>query len=177
MKKLILTLTIIGLISALSLAYVYQLTTPIISEHQAAAKKEAILNVLPESDNYNEVEKNGIIFYEGNVEGEIAMSVTGGGFQGEIEVMIGANPFDGKIYRIKVINHSETPGLGAKITDKSFENNFTEKPFGNYIVVKRTATNPTEVEAISGATISAQKVTDIINKAINQMKLAYGGGA
>jgi len=177
LKKLILTLTIIGLISALALAYIYQITTPIIEEHQALAKKEAVLNVLPKSDSYTEVEKEGIIFYEGNVKGEVAMSASGGGFQGKIELMIGANPFEGKIYRITILNHSETPGLGAKINDEKFESNFTGKPFGAYWVVKQPVSNSLEVEAISGATISSQKVTDIVSEAVNKMKLAYGGGA
>lgn len=175
MKRLILTLTIIGLISALALAFVYQLTLPIIEEHQAETKKEAILAVLPESDSYKEVVKKGVIFYEGNIEGEIAMSVKGGGFQGEIELMLGANPYEGKIYAIKVISHSETPGLGANIIGEKFERNFLDKPFGEYLVVKRPVANSTEVEAISGATISTQKVTDIVSEAIKQMKLAYGG--
>ncbi|NLM97217.1 MAG: FMN-binding protein [Halanaerobiaceae bacterium] len=177
MKKLILTLTIIGLISALALAYIYQITAPLIEGEEALARKKAVLDVLPESDSYTEVVKNGIIFYEGNVEGEVAMSVSGGGFNGEIKLMIGANPFEGKIYKITVLNHSETPGLGSKITDDEFTSIFAGKPFGKYQVVKRPVSNPMEVEAISGATISSQAVTDIISDAVNRMRLAYGGGA
>jgi len=34
-----------------------------------------------------------------------------------------------------------------------------------------------EVEAIAGATISSQSVTKIVEKAVNDIKAAYGGGA
>jgi len=176
-KKLILTLTILGIISALSLAFVFEWTTPIIEKHQEVARKEAIMAVLPNSDSYTEVVKDGTTFYEGNKDGEVAMLTSGGGFQGEIELMLGANPSQGKIFAIQVLNHQETPGLGAYITGEDYENNFIDKPFGDYKVVKRPVSSPMEVEAISGATISSAKVTNIIEEAINKMKLAYGGGA
>ena len=177
MKKLILTLTILGIVSALSLAFVFEWTKPIIEKHQEVAKKEAVLTVLLASDSYTEVTKSGITFYEGDGDNEVAMMASGGGFQGQIELMIGANPVDGKIYAIKVLNHSETPGLGANITGENFESNFINKPFGDYRVVKRPIAEDIEVEAISGATISSDKVTRIIEEAIDQIKLAYGGGA
>ncbi|MFW6022169.1 MAG: FMN-binding protein [Halanaerobiaceae bacterium] len=177
MKNLIITLTILGIVSALSLAIVYERTTPMIKKHQEVAKREAILEVLPSSDSYTEESKNGMIFYEGNRGNEVAVIASGGGFQGQIEIMIGANPESGIIYGIQVLTHSETPGLGANITSEDFESNFREKPFGNYSVVKRPAAEATEVEAISGATISSEKVTNIIEEAIDSIKLAYGGGA
>ncbi|MFP4016681.1 MAG: FMN-binding protein [Halanaerobiales bacterium] len=175
MKNLILTLTIIGIISALLLAFVYQTTIPIIEEHQVEARKEAVLNVLPESDNYKEVELDGTIFYEGNANDEVAVIVSGSGFQGEIELMLGANPVEGVVYAIQILNHSETPGLGANITTDSFLSNFQNKPFANYEVVKRTASDEKEVEAISGATISSENVATIVEGAISKITEAYGG--
>lgn len=62
MKKSILTLAILGVISALLLSFVYQVTTPIIAERQEEDKKVIILTVLPESDNYKRVEKT-VLFY------------------------------------------------------------------------------------------------------------------
>ncbi|MFP4015702.1 MAG: RnfABCDGE type electron transport complex subunit G [Halanaerobiales bacterium] len=179
MSKLIITLTIIGLISAMSLAFVYEWTTPMIEKHQEEARKEALKAVLPESDSFKEVEIAGVTFYEGNKDNEVAMIATGGGFQGQIEMMIGFNPEEEKIYAIRVLNHSETPGLGANITTVEFEENYQNKPFGvgDYTVVKRPAKADDEVEAISGATISSEKVTTIIEEAIVKLKLAYGGEA
>lgn len=180
MKKLIITLTILGIISALALAFVYQWTTPKIKKHAEVAQEKAILAVLPESDGYTEVQKNNITFYEGNKDNEVAIIVSGGGFQGQIKLMIGANPVEGKIFGIRVLNHSETPGLGANIIGEKFQSNFKNKPFGDYQVVKKPVDQnqePYKVEAISGATISSEKVTAIIERAVKTLKDVYGGEA
>ncbi|MFW6381212.1 MAG: RnfABCDGE type electron transport complex subunit G [Bacillota bacterium] len=180
MRRLIITLTILGIISAVVLAFVYEWTTPKIEEHTRAARESAILAVLPESDSFREVKKSGMVFYEGNKDNEVAMIISGGGFQGQIELMIGANPTTEKIYAIRVLNHSETPGLGANITGEKFGNNFTNKPFGEYEVVKKPVDQkqePYKVEAISGATISSEKVTSIIEEAIKELKEVYGSEA
>ncbi|MGB4045975.1 MAG: FMN-binding protein [Halanaerobiales bacterium] len=174
MKKSILTLTILGLISALLLSFAHQLLTPIIASRQEEGKKDIILAVLPESNNFKVLEKNGIILYEGNKDGEVAIIARGPGFGGEIELIVGANPFERKVYGIKVLSHSETPGLGSHITGEVFEQNFVDKPFGDYQVVKRPVADLMEVEAITGATVSSQLVVDIVKKAINEMLLAYG---
>ncbi|MGM0603114.1 MAG: RnfABCDGE type electron transport complex subunit G [Bacillota bacterium] len=178
--RLVLTLTVIGIISALTLAFVYQWTTPYIKEHQAAAQEKAVFNVLPGAEKFEEVNKNGHTFYEGyNNAGSrvgIAYIAVGGGFQGQIELMIGVNLNEEKIYGISILTHSETPGLGARITEDAYKSNFVDKPFGDYTVIKRETTEPTEVEAISGATISSEKVTTIIENAVSTIQSAYGGG-
>ena len=174
MKKSILTLTILGIISALLLSFVYQLTTPLIAERQDQDKKGVVLAVLPESSNYRVVEKNGVTLYEGNKEGEVAVIASGPGFGGTIELIVGANPFLRQIYAVKVLSHSETPGLGSHITGEEFEKNFINKPFGDYQVVKRPAVDPLEVEVITGATVSTEMVVNIVKNAMNQMLVAYG---
>ncbi|HKL76728.1 MAG TPA: electron transporter RnfG, partial [Halanaerobiales bacterium] len=57
--KLVMTLTIIGIISALSLAFVYEWTTPYIEKHAAKARESGIFEVVPEAESYEEVTKNG----------------------------------------------------------------------------------------------------------------------
>ncbi len=180
LSKLIITLTVIGLVSAFALAFVFLWTTPKIEEHQAMAKEEAIRAVLPGAEEIQEVKKGDQIFYEGYKSGSrvgVAMVAEGGGFQGMIELMLGTDPASGKIYGIRVLTHSETPGLGANITGKKYKTNFVDKPFGDYNVVKRPAESPMEVEAISGATISSEKVTTIVEKAVEDIESVYGGGA
>ncbi|MDI3548816.1 MAG: H+/Na+-translocating ferredoxin:NAD+ oxidoreductase subunit [Halanaerobiales bacterium] len=179
--RLILTLTVLGLVSAFILAFVFQWTLPYIIKHQAKAQERAVFAVLPGASDYKEVEKDGQVFFEGfDQSGKrigVAIKATGGGFQGMITVMVGTDPEAEKVYGIQVLEHQETPGLGAFITGEKYEANFIDKPFGDYKVVKRPATSPYEVEAISGATISSTKVTSIVEKAIKDIQRAYGGGA
>jgi electron transport complex protein RnfG len=176
--KLVLTLTIIGIVSAVSLAFVYEWTIPYINEVQARKQKKAVFAVLPGADEYKEVHKDGVNFFEGYSESGqrvgVAIIATGGGFQGMIDVMVGTDTQTEKIYGIKILSHMETPGLGARITEAEYKNNFKNKPFEDYDVVKGIAKDEYDVVAISGATISSTKVTNIVEKAIQDIKRVYG---
>lgn len=179
-RNLILTLATIGIISALLLTFVYEWTTPYIQANQAEARKQAINEVLPNIEKVEEVEKNDNLFYEGyDAEGNqvgVAFQNSGGGYNGAIEIMIGVDPESDKIYKISILNHQETPGLGARITGNDFKSNFEDKPFGDYSVVKTPPSEETEVQAIAGATISSESATKIIEDALDKINSAYGGG-
>lgn len=179
-KNLILTLAAIGIISALLLTFVYEWTTPYIQANQARARKQAINEVLPDVEKIEEVEKNGNLFYEGyDAEGNqigVAFQNSGGGYNGAIEIMIGVDSEDNKIYKISILNHQETPGLGARITEAEFKSNFEDKAFGDYNVVKTPPAEEMQVQAIAGATISSESTTRIIEDALDKFNSAYGGG-
>jgi electron transport complex protein RnfG len=179
-KNLILTLATIGIVSALLLTFVYEWTTPYIQANQAEARKQAINEVLPNVEEVEEVEKNGNVFYEGyDADGNrigVAFQNSGGGYNGAIEIMIGVDPASGKIFKISVLNHQETPGLGARITENEFKSNFEDKPFGDYSVVKTPPSEEMQVQAIAGATISSESATRIIENGLEKINSAYGGG-
>lgn len=180
-SKLILTLTVIGIISAIALSFVYQWTTPYIEQHQIEARKEALRDVIPQAEDFEEVERAGQTFFEGYDSGGnrtgVAMIASGPGYQNIIELMIGVNINSQQIYGIKILTHEETPGLGARITNDSYKENYVDKPFGDYTVVKREPQSELEVEAIAGATISSESVAKIVEDAVEQIQDAYGGGA
>jgi electron transport complex protein RnfG len=93
-----------------------------------------------------------------------------------IEIMIGVDLNEEKIYEFSVLNHAETPGLGARITEPQFKSNFEDKTFADYTVVKTPPQKETEVQAIAGATISSVSVTRIIESGLDKVTAAYGGG-
>lgn len=76
---------------------------------------------------------------------------------------------DGKTITGTVFDHkSETPGLGAKISEDYFENSFIGKMFGDgeekFAVIKGGAgDNINAVDAISGATITCQALGKSVN--------------
>ncbi|RAK09373.1 electron transport complex protein RnfG [Halanaerobium saccharolyticum] len=180
-KNLILTLSIIGIVSALLLTFVYQWTTPYIQANQAETLRQAISEVLPGSEEVEEVEIEGEVFYEGfDVQGNrvgVAYQNSGGGYNGSIELMVGVDLDSEEIIRISIVNHQETPGLGARITDEEYKSNFSGKPFGDYTVVKTPPSETMEVQAIAGATISSSKTTRIVEEAVSIINNAYGGGS
>ena len=179
-KNLVLTLTIIGIISALLLTFVYEWTTPYIQANQARKQKQAINEVLPGVEKVEEVEKDARTFFEGyDSNGNrigIAYQISGGGYNGPIEIMVGVNLNQNKIYQFSVLNHEETPGLGARITETKFKSNFENKSFGDYEVIKTPPSEENEVQAVAGATISSESATRIIEDAVNIITKAYGGG-
>ena len=150
--------------------------------------KKAIVEVLPAYDSYKEVESDGMILYvakdsSGSDPVGIAFEAIGNGFQGKISIMVGINPDFSEINGIKILEQIETPGLGTKIVvDPSnkadpywFPNQFKKlKTLPQIEVVKNIKpTKPTEIQAITGATISSKAVTKIINEQIQIAKSIY----
>ncbi len=179
--KLILTLTVIGAVGALFLAFVFSWTNPYILEHEARAREEAIMTALPDAVTYEEEVIDDQTFYVGYDEADhkvgVALTVEMGGYQGMIEVMVGVDPAQEKIIYISVLNHEETPGLGARITEERFKENFENKPIDDYELVDHPPEEPYEVENIAGATISAETVKEIVMEAGVIALEHYGGGS
>ncbi len=172
--KLIIALTLIMIVSATTLTFVYQATTPLIKEHAAQAKAEAILAVLPGAVEYKKIEKGDLELYQGlddsgNIVG-VAMQNEGNGFQDTIGLMIGMDIDKNKLLGVKVLEQLDTPGLGARMVEDGFKSQFEGKSFSDGFIAKK------DVDAITGATISSQAVSDILKDAINKVQKAYGGG-
>ena len=100
-----------------------------------------------------------------------AFPVGGPGFWGPIQGMVGVSPDATKVLGIAFHKHSETPGLGGRITEDWFENQFAglllhpiegdRKIF--YLRPEGTAKAPNELDAITGATNTSSAVEDFLN--------------
>jgi electron transport complex protein RnfG len=87
------------------------------------------------------------------------------GYGGEVSVMTAIGT-DGKVKDIAILDAtSETPGLGQNVTKESFYSQFSGKS-GEITVVKNNADSKSEVNAVTGATISSRAVKDAVNKAL-----------
>ncbi|MEC9487895.1 MAG: RnfABCDGE type electron transport complex subunit G [Halanaerobium sp.] len=175
--RLVTVLTVIAVLSGLVLAFTFVSTEEEIALHQAEAKKAAVSQVLGGLQDYQAVERNGQEFYQGELEGDrvVALEVSGSGFQGQIRLMAGFNLSEQRIIGIKILEHLETPGLGARITG-DFKDQFAgKKIFDSYQVVKTEAKSNKQIEAISGATISSNAVTSIVMKAVGLVNQEFGG--
>ena len=177
--NLVLTLVTIGLVSAFVLTFVYQWTTPYIEANQAEIRRRAINEVLPGSEEFEEINIDGEIFYEAYDEDNrqigVATQQTGAGYNGMIDVMVGVDIDDQRVLNISIVNHEETPGLGARITEEEYKSHFQEKPFGDYQAVSTEPTDPMEVQIIAGATISSEAVMEIVEAAVEKINTVYGG--
>ena len=71
---------------------------------------------------------------------------------------------------IEVLDHSETPGLGGRITEEQFKKQFTGKKLRPKIMVVRgkKAEGNNEVDAITGATNTSKGIESFINDAMKE---------
>lgn len=98
------------------------------------------------------------------------VEVKSAGFGGDIEMMVGYTP-DCTILGVSIVSLSETPGLGAKVNEDAFLSQYEGK-------VDQVELG-SEIDAISGATISSRAVTTGVNKASESLQavLSENGGA
>lgn len=185
--RMIMVLAVITTISGGILAAWDSFTQPEIEQHRLAKIKSAVADVLPHHDHYEEIQGGGKTFYVGkDASGKtvgIAFRAAGSGFQGEIAMMVGVTPDFEQVTGIAILEQIETPGLGSKIErDPSNRENpewFTEQFQGvpttpDITALKNeTPDQPTEVQAITGATISSRAVVSILNRGIEQAKVIY----
>ena len=135
---MLITLLVITLVSATALGYVYELTKEPIELAKQNKNLEAVKQVVPEFDNDLNESKCQLTTDEGvtldayhakmgdSIVGTAVKTFTNNGFSGEVWLMVGFTP-DGSIYNISVLEHQETPGLGTKMSDPSFKDQFMNK--------------------------------------------------
>ena len=182
--RLVLTLAIAGLVSGIAIIAIYESTLPTITANKARELREAVFKVLPGVSKmqalvYREGEivvvdapdKDEPVVYGGyDEQGEFvgyAMPGAGPGFQDTIALLYGYIPDEKIVVGMEVLESRETPGLGDKIyKDMDFVNEFSSLSVEPEIVTvkKGTGSAPNEVDAITGATISAKAVVRIINE-------------
>lgn len=187
--KIVLVLTVVAIVAAGTLSYVHQATAPAIAKTAALALQQSILEVVPGAKSYSEltgeelavstgaekpIDLGGKQLYEvydaaGNPIG-LVISTEGPGFNGPIQVMLGLNLEKREITGVKVLAQSETPGLGARITEDWFLRQFTGKSFDDPFAPKA------DIDSITGATISTGAVSSTIKQAINTIDSALSGG-
>lgn len=107
---------------------------------------------------------------DGRLAGWVAKTA-GQGYADKIEMLVGFDPMVREITGIFVLEQKETPGLGNKIVTEEWRSQFAAKPTDEPLTaVKGKAKADNEIDAITGATISAKAVTDIINTAVKDLR-------
>ena len=176
-------LFVICVVSGGILGIVYNATKDPIAAAEAAKKNEAIKNVLPEFNELKEtmvksaLEDAELPFYlaydaDNNFIGAAVQTFTNKGFSGNIALMVGILA-DGTVNNISVLQHAETPGLGSKMTEPSFKDQFNNKNASSFnFNVKKDGG---DVDAITAATISSRAFCDAVNRALSTFENNKGG--
>lgn len=107
--------------------------------------------------------------------GYVIAAVSPSGYGGDIQIAVGITK-DGVLTGFDVISNSETAGLGSKCTEPEFKNQFAGKPATKLEYTKTGATADNQIDAISGATITTNAVTEAVNAAIVFYQANFAGG-
>ncbi len=176
-------LFVICVVSGGVLGLVYNATKDPIAAAETAKKTEAIKNVLPEFQELKDMNVKSALedaelpFHlaydaDGNFIGAAVETFTNKGFSGNISLMVGILS-DGTINNISVLQHAETPGLGSKMSEPSFKDQFNNKKADSFnLSVKKDGG---DVDAITAATISSRAFCDAVNRAVLTFENNKGG--
>ena len=177
--KMFLNLVVIGALSGIILSGVFGVADPMIKANKERELKEAIFVVLPGAKDFRVLEKTvgqeKLIVYKGIDENGspvgVAFKADGGGFQGNIGLMVGLETSFLKLRAVEVLEQLETPGLGDRIREEAFKDQFKGlevKPRVEYIKYRKPE-KPNQIQAITGATISSEAVVKNINRAVEKV--------
>lgn len=194
MWKDALILFAITLISGLLLGLVYQVTAQPRREQQERRIQEACRAVFAQAEQFEEIDyavseslaeqlaadgvSIGTMFQaldgEGNPLGYVIETSSGEGYGGNITLYAGITN-DGIVNGVSILSISETPGLGMRAQEVLVPQ-FAEKPAEDFTYTKTGSQSDSEIDAISGATITTKAVTNAINGAVRVFNQELKGG-
>jgi len=117
------------------------------------------LNVIfPDMQEYKIIDDYYVIYQDKEVAG-YAFTATGKGYGGDINMLIGIDR-DYHIQELAILSNTETPGLGTKITESYFTDQF--KGLGSDDI--NLGKDGGKIDSITGATISSKAVTEAVKK-------------
>lgn len=201
MKEMIknaLVLLIITVIAGAILGLVYQTTKDTISLREEADKKAAYFEVFSDASDFTNVDgfmdsgvktKLDSAGYEaenidellkatdasGNALGYVFIVTTSEGYGGNIQFAVGIRN-DGTVNGISILSINETAGLGMN-AEKVLKPQFANKNVTLFTYTKTGATADSEIDAISGATITTNAFTNGVNCALTYFYDILGGGS
>ena len=168
MIKMGLILLLITSISGLVLGVTNSMTEGIILERSMAGEIESLQSLIPDADSFEPVSDSAIdeagsvkeVFAgkSGDAVVGYTIKVTANGYGGVVEMMVGINDSH-EIAGVDILTQTETPGLGTKITEDNFRDQF----------VGLSTDGSVTVDAIAGATVSS----DAVNQGVRTAAALY----
>ena len=177
------SLMLITLIAGLLLGAVYEITKEPIAKENQRAKEEAYKAVFADAGSFEEIdldtdqvqkeldsqgldasinEAMKVLDGSGQQLGYVLTVTDHEGYGGDIQFAMGVQS-DGTLNGISFLSISETAGLGMKAKEDSFRKQFEGKKVDQIVYTKNGASADNEIDALSGATITTNAVTNGVN--------------
>ncbi len=171
------TLFLIAAICTAILAVTDSVTAPKIAENNEQTEIATRQLVFADAKSFSDVKtvQDGTYVEALDENGETigyVFTTTSKGYGGEIKIMTGIGA-DGKVTGMEILAIEETAGLGMNAKKDDFRSQYVNNS-GEFTVVKSDA-GDNEIQALTGATITSQAVTDAVNNAVELFKTVTGG--
>lgn len=189
-------LTAFTLVIGLILGMVYMITKPRIDAANLEAAQKAYKEVFETADSFEalaDFDKNEATDYivsqgytdslddvqvakdaSGNKVGYVITVTAKDASQATITFSVGIQN-DGTVNGYSITDIAETPGLGMKAQDADFIAQFRNKLVDAFTVVKNPPASDSEIESISGATITSKAIANGCNAALVYFRDQLGG--
>ena len=194
-----LALTLITLVAGVALGGVYEITKDPIAKQEAQAKAEAYEQVFTDAAAFEAVEMDDTLTktirdqldqegykaqsieevmraedLSGETLGYAFTVVTSEGYGGDIQFSMGVQN-DGTLNGISILSIGETAGLGMNADTPAFKDQFVGKQVEKLQYTKNGATQDDEINAISGATVTTNAMTNGVNAGLCAFRVMEGG--
>ena len=175
------TLFITAVITTAALSVVYNYTFEPIQIQRVRKQEAAMRAILPQASGFQEIstEKSGSIVavFEGLNNGNLVgyvVALSPRGYSGNIDLMVGITVPNDRMTGIRIVQHSETPGLGALAAKEDFYRRFDDRSLAPLGVV-RASPGEHDISAISSATITTRAITGAVNEALTWFRTVVRG--
>ena len=187
MKKILkdaFALLMITLVAGILLGFVYSITKEPIAQQEQLTKERSCQEVFADAATFENdtddleaaaaamkaagyevqtlseilVAKDG----SGNTLGYVLSLVDPEGYGGDISFMMGIR-LDGTLNGISILSIGETAGLGMNADTDAFKSQFANKKVEKFTFTKTGSTSDSEIDALSGATITTTAMTNGVN--------------
>lgn len=121
-----------------------------------------------EKPDYGKVEVNQVmaaVDTSGALLGHLITASSDDSYGGTVQVSVGI-ALDGSITGVEILKINDTPGLGMKAEKPEFKDQYKDKAVDEFTVTKTGSTSKSEIQAISGATITSKAVTHAVDAAL-----------
>ena len=173
--KMMIFVVILGLVTSALLLGANALTEDRIELNKEAKLKSAILDGFDIEYNFTNIhdvfddsvtilDEDGYTFYVNDQTGSVAYRFEGSGLWGPIIGILTLESDFETIVRITILEQEETPGLGGVVAERPYLDNYVGvKMIPSIDVTKEGATEPNQVDAITGATGTSNAFEGILN--------------
>lgn len=188
-------LTAITLVAGCLLGLVYEVTKAPIAKAKEADKQAAYQKVLSDADSFETYEELDVqsaasllqdkgynaditevaqaLGTDGSVMGYVISVTSHEAYAGDLSLSVGILN-DGTVKGVEMLSIGETAGLGMKADENEFKDQFKDKNVEKFTYTKNGEKGDDKIDAISGATITTNAVTNAVDSALVYFQNNFG---